>query len=214
MKGKSFGCDGITSEKIKAMQFGANDLWLATSFFIKNKDKFNIDISKIFIAGSSAGAETALHAAFWDFNTMNLYNTTLPSDFKYAGLIGGSGAIMDVNLITNKKKIPMMLFHGNADKIVPYATGSHRDCKTNATGWLIFFGSYSIYNHLLALNNTTRLYTFCGGGHEYSGELFYKNSKPVVEFLNDIMAGNKFQEHTIVVTGKKSERSAVYTFCD
>jgi poly(3-hydroxybutyrate) depolymerase len=214
MKDKSFGCDGIVSEKIHAMQFAANDLWRATSFFIEHKDQYNVDVSKIFIAGSSAGAETALHAAFWDFNTMNIYNTVLPPGFKYAGLISGSGAIMDINLITDKNKIPMMMFHGSADKTVPYATASHRSCKTNASGWLIFFGSYSIYNHLLLLNNTTRLYTFCGGGHEYSGELFYKNPKPVLAFLNDVMSGNKFQEHTIIATGKNANQATVYKFCE
>jgi poly(3-hydroxybutyrate) depolymerase len=214
MKDKSFGCDGIVSEKIRAMQFAANDLWRATEFFIDNQEKYNVDVSKIFIAGSSAGAETAIHAAFWDFNTMNLYNTILPPDFKYAGLIAGSGAIMDINLINEKNKIPMMMFHGSADKTVPYGTGSHRTCKTNASGWLIFFGSYSIYNHLLSLNSPAQLFTFCGGGHEYSGELFYKNPKPVLNFLNDVLNGNKFQAHTIIATGKNTDQPTPYRFCE
>jgi poly(3-hydroxybutyrate) depolymerase len=214
MTDKSFGCDGIVSEKIRAMQFAANNLWQATAFFINNQEKYNVDIAKIFVAGSSAGAETALHATFWDFNTMNMYNTILPADFKYAGLIAGSGAVMDINLITDKNKIPMMMFHGSADKTVPYATGPHRSCKTNARGWLIFFGSFSIYNHLLLLNSTARLFTFCGGGHEYSGELFYKNPKPVLDFLNDVINNNKFQEHIIVATGKNADQPTPYKFCE
>ena len=32
MGNKSFGCDGIVSEKIKAIQFAVSDLWQATSF--------------------------------------------------------------------------------------------------------------------------------------------------------------------------------------
>jgi predicted esterase len=214
MKATGFGCDVILSEKIKAMQYGVSDLWEATSFFIENREKYNIDTSKIFIAGSSAGAETALHATFWDFKTMNLFQTTLPKSFKYAGLVAGSGAIMDLNLINEKTKIPVMLFHGSGDELVPYGTAAHRYCGTNTPGWLMFFGSFSIYNHLVGLNGTVHLFTFCGGGHEYSAELFNKDQQYILDFFNDVMAGKKFQMHTIISTGKKNARSAVYEFCN
>jgi len=215
MGNKSFGCDGIVSEKIKAIQFGVSDLWAATTFFITNKDRFNIDTDRIFIAGSSAGGEMALHAAFWDFNLMNMYpQNKLPADFRYAGLISGSGAIMDINLINNRNKLPMMLFHGTSDAVVPYATASHRSCKTNASGWMILFGSYSIYNHVVSLSDRVRLYTYCGGGHEYAGALFYRKPQKVVDFLNDVIAGERFQEHVIIPTGKPYDRSLPYRFCD
>lgn len=213
-KGKKFSCDGILSEKIKAFQYAVNDLWLATSFFIKNSAKYNIDVSKIFIAGSSAGAETVLHAAFWDFNTMNLYPNSLPDDFKYAGLISGAGAIMDLNLITPKNVIPMFFFHGNGDATVPYGTAPHHYCKTDASGWLMLFGSYSIYNRLLEMDDSVTLYTFCGGGHEYSGYLFEKEQRPILDFMNTVLAGKKFQNHEIIATGKKNDKSAAYKFCD
>ena len=214
MKGKKFSCDGVLSEKVKAFQYGANDLWLATSWCIRNSEKYNIDTSKIFVAGSSAGAETALQAAFWDFNTMNMYGTQLPKGFKYAGLVSGSGAIMDLNLITKDNLIPMMFFHGSGDMTVPYGTAAHHYCKTNASGWLMLFGSYAIFNHIKDLNGTTALYTFCGGGHEYSGALFEKDQQIMLGFLNDVLAQKKFQTHVTMPTGKKNEKSAVYGFCD
>lgn len=214
MKGKKFSCDGTLPEKIKAFQYGANDLWLATSFFIFNSQKYNIDVSKIFISGSSAGAETVLQGAFWDFKTMNLYPNTLAENFKYAGLISGAGAIMDLNLITDKNLIPMFFFHGNGDTTVPYGTAVHHYCKTNATGWLMLFGSHSIYEKVLAMDGSASLYTFCGGGHEYSGTLFEKEPQPILNFLNDVLAGKKFQNHTIVQTGKRNDKSATYKFCD
>lgn len=212
MKNRSFGCDGVLTEKVKAIQLAVNDLWKATAFFIEHQQKFNLDVKQFFLAGSSAGAETALHAAFWDFNLMNLYGTKLPPDFKYAGLVAGAGAIMDLNLITKSNVIPMMLFHGNADGTVPYATASHRSCKTNASGWLMLFGSYSVYNHLTELDGTSQLYTFCGGAHEYSGELFYKNTEPMITFLNQIRKGEKFLNHNIIKTSKKNP--AGFSFCD
>ncbi|MFW6370526.1 MAG: alpha/beta hydrolase, partial [Bacteroidota bacterium] len=92
MKGKSFSCDGILSEKVKAIQFAASQLYQATAFLIDMADNFNIDTSSVFIAGSSAGAETVLQAAFWDYGTMNLYANNLPAGFSYAGVVSGAGA--------------------------------------------------------------------------------------------------------------------------
>lgn len=214
MKGKKFSCDGLLSEKIKAFQFAANDVWLATNHFITYATTYNIDISKIFISGSSAGGEAVLHAAFWDSPSMALYDNMLPTDFKYAGLISGAGAIMDLNLITTKKLVPMFLFHGNGDTTVPYGTAAHHYCKPNATGWLMLFGSHSIYEKVLAMHGSGSLYTFCGGGHEYSDALFKENATPILTFLHNAIAGKHFQSHTIVKTGKRNEKSAVYKFCD
>lgn len=213
-KGKKFSCDGIMSEKVKAFRYAVNDLWLATSFFLSNADKYQIDASKIFISGSSAGGETVLHAAYWDRGAMKLYDHKLPNDFKYAGLVSGAGAIMDLNLITDKNIIPMFFFHGNGDGTVPYGTAAHHYCKPDATGWLMLFGSYSIYNHAISKNASTELFTYCGGGHEYSGWLFEKEQQHIVNFLDSVLKGEKIQSHTIVKTGKSNDLSAQYRFCE
>ncbi|AWA29451.1 esterase [Flavobacterium magnum] len=214
MKGRKFSCDGVLSEKIQAFRYAVNDLWLATDFFLSNSQKYNIDVSRIFISGSSAGAETVLHAAYWNRDLMQIYGLKLPENFKYAGLVSGAGAIMDLNLITKNNLIPMMLFHGNGDSTVPYATAAHHYCPTDATGWLMLFGSYSIYNHVKELNGTVSLFTFCGGGHEYSGTLFEKDQQLILGFMDDVLAGKKFGAHNIIPTGKKNEKSAAYSFCD
>ncbi len=211
MKGRNYGCTGQLPEKIKTWQIAANQMWLATSYFLQNAQKHGIDPSKIFLSGSSAGAEAALHAAFWDRQKMNLYpNVTLPATFKYAGVVSGAGAIMDLNLITPKNLMPVMLFHGSEDKGVPYATGAHHNCPTNASNWFMLFGALPIYKHVVELNGNTRLVTFCGGAHEYSGELFNKKQHLIIDFLDNVLAGQKQQEHIILSTGKKSS----YSFCD
>ncbi|WP_205504369.1 alpha/beta hydrolase [Rufibacter psychrotolerans] len=215
MKGRNYGCDGKLPEKIRAFQYAANQFWLATGFFLQHAQKYNLDATKIFLAGSSAGAEAALHAAFWDYKLMNLYpNTTLPANFSYKGLISGAGALMDLNLITPANQLPVLLFHGSTDTVVPYATAPHHNCPTNASNWLLLAGSYSIYQHLVQLNGSTRLVTYCGGGHEYSAELFQKNQQVLVDFLNDVLAGRKSQEHTIVATGKPGTRPTAFPFCE
>jgi poly(3-hydroxybutyrate) depolymerase len=214
MKGKDFGCKGTLTEKIKAIQIGVSDMWQATSFLIENANKYNLDTSKIFISGISAGAEIGFHASFWDYKLMNLYQNNLPENFKYKGFIGGSGAIQDINLITKEKAIPMLLAHGNNDDTVPYAAGSHRSCPTNASGWMILFGSYAVYNHINDLHKDIELITFCGGGHEFSGYLFHQGQQYVLDFVNDVLKGKKFESHIIIPSEKKGKDSGKYLFCE
>lgn len=163
MKGRNFGCDGVLPQKLRAFQLAANDLWQATLFFIKNVDKYNIDATKIFIGGNSAGAEAALHAAYWDRNVMSTYPEKLPGTFKYAGVISGAGALMDLNLITKKTMVPMLLFHGSVDPTVPYDTAAHHYCPTNSSNWLMLFGGVC---HLQALIGAT--------GHSTYGNLLWR----------------------------------------
>jgi poly(3-hydroxybutyrate) depolymerase len=214
MKGKDFGCNSTLSEKIKTIQIGVSDMWQATSYMIKNKSAYNIDASNIFIAGISAGGEIAFHAAFWDYKSMNLYANNLPKNFKYKGLIGGSGAIMNVDLITPKNAIPMLLSHGSEDMTVPYANGSHRSCPTDAMGFMTLSGSYSVYNRMTSLKKDIELITSCGGGHGFCGYLFGKQPDYVLDFINNVITKKKFESHIIIPNTKKSGESSQYTFCN
>jgi acetyl esterase/lipase len=214
MKGKSFSCDGILTEKVKAIQLAVSQLWQATGYIVKNSNTYSIDSNKIFIAGSSAGAETVYHAAYWDRKLMSLYPDPLAESFRFKGLVAGAGAIMDINLIRKENLVPMLMFHGNCDELVPYGTAPHHYCKTNAPGWLMLFGSFSIYKHVVAFGGYCSLITFCGGGHEFYAELFEANQIVVVDFFKHILAGDKIQEHTIINTGKSCDRSKEYSFCD
>lgn len=213
MKGKNFSCGGILTEKVKAIQIAANQLQQAAVFFINNKDTYNIDTAKIFISGSSAGAETVLHAAFWEQPMLELYPGKLPADFKYAGIISGAGAIMDINLINKSSQVPVMLFHGSCDRTVPYATAAHHYCPAGSSGWLMLFGSYSIYNHIIKLGGSTHLVTYCGGEHDYSDTLFAKGQQQIVDFMNLTLQGGKVQSHTVIATDKTCYANSEYKFC-
>jgi predicted esterase len=214
MKGKNFGCKGILSEKLKTIQIAVNQLWQATQFFIKNQDKYLIDTGKIFIGGSSAGGTTALQAAFWDYSEKNIYKTQLPDTFRYAGVISGAGALLDINLIKKEKTIPVMLWHGTCDVLVPYAKGTHHSCPSNSTGWLLMFGSYSIYNQIIELNENASLTTFCGGTHSYHNKLFETEKPLIKDFMDKVLKGIKIQEHIKIPTGNFCDKVLEYKFCN
>jgi acetyl esterase/lipase len=206
MEDKSFDCDGVLSEKIKAIQIAASQLWHATGFLMKQSDQFRIDTSRIFIAGSSAGAETVLHAAHWDRNQMQLFDPVLYPDFRYAGVIAGAGAIMDLNLITPENMIPTMAFHGDADPLVPYGIASHHYCPPESPGWLMLFGSHAIAEHLQTLGGTCELTTFQEGNHSFSGAYFHRDQQPIVDFIERVLAAESFNMyHTIKPNPKPIE---------
>jgi hypothetical protein len=125
---------------------------------------------------------------------MQLFDNGLSAKFKYAGIISGAGAIMDLSLITKENKLPTMLFHGDADPLVPYATAAHHYCPPNSSGWLMLFGSHSIAKHLEMLGGTCQLTTFEGGKHSFAGAYFYQNQQHVADFINKVLSGKKFIE--------------------
>ena len=192
MEDKSFGCDGILSEKVRAIQIAASQLWHATAFMMGQSERFHIDTTMIFIAGSSAGAETVLHAAHWDRKQMQVFDPALSTDFKYAGLISGAGAIMDLNLITRDNMIPTFVFHGDADDLVPYGVAAHHYCPPNSSGWLMLFGSHAVAQHMQELGGTCQLTSFIGGDHSFAGAYFYQDQQPVADFIDRVLSGESF----------------------
>lgn len=198
MKDQSFSCDGILTEKVKAIQIAANQMWAATNFLIQKADELNLDTTLIFIGGNSAGAETSLHAAYWNRNEMTILDHGLSSNFKYAGMAVGSGAIMDLNFITKETAIPSLLFHGDEDKLVPYDIAAHHYCKPTAPGWLMLFGSYSVHKHLGELGAYSELYTYSKTGHECSSWIYERHPDYIVNFISCVKNSTKKWNHVIL----------------
>jgi hypothetical protein len=204
MKGKSFGCNQPTPNKINAFLQAGYDLSRATRYLIQNSERFGIDTTKIIIMGSSAGAETVLHAAYWDAVKKDKDETFLSNEFKYAGVIGMAGAVTTLDLITKENAIPTQLFHGTCDKLVPYESAAHHYCSVESPGFLILHGSYSIYNHLVELKKPCYLITTCNGGHELAGDPMAINVKEIIDFIyHDVLNSQHRQIHIVVESGKE-----------
>lgn len=123
----------------------------------------------------------------------------MASDFKYAGIISGARAIMDLYLITKENNIPTMLFHGNADPFVPYRTAAHHFCPPNSSGWLMLFGPLTMAKHLENLKGTCQLTTFEGGNHSFAGAYFYQKQEKLSKFIHHVLDGKKFAEYINVL---------------
>ena len=96
------------------------DLYDATRYIAQQREAWGIDPEKIVISGSSAGAITVLQAEYYLANAASL-SAALPDGFNYAGVVAFAGAVLECEAPRwAKRPCPMMLFHGDADPVVPY----------------------------------------------------------------------------------------------
>ncbi|MGM9736492.1 MAG: carboxylesterase family protein [Candidatus Cryptobacteroides sp.] len=175
---------GIAQAKLLdcAIHLAVEDLFSATSFLIQNAETLDIDPDNIIISGSSAGAVAAMQAEY-EICNRTVWTEQLPDGFNYAGVMSFSGAIFSRQgeLRYASAPCPMLIFHGTADKIVPY--------KQIKVGRLGFFGGGKIATKLRKSGYGYVMYHFKGLGHEVA-EFMARTLGQQSEFiLEDVMQG-------------------------
>ncbi len=108
---------------LRAIQWGVEDLFDATSYVLKHADEWNIDKDQVVICGGSAGATNSLVAEFNVANDTELVRAHLPKGFRYAGVISMAGAFWlkaGTPLDFKAKPAPILFFHGAKDQLVTY----------------------------------------------------------------------------------------------
>ncbi|TMM31937.1 alpha/beta hydrolase [Polaribacter aestuariivivens] len=177
MQKLGFGCNTSSEDKIEAFNNASEDISYAIDYILKNKRKFKIDSSKIILIGTSAGAEAILNLAY-------IYdNKILPEDFKFAGIISMAGALISLEKITSKNAIPMQLFHGTDDRLVPYNIAPHHYCNEKDKGYLMLYGSKAIADKLKKIDKSYYLYTIKNGDHSWSGRPMQECFNEIIDFL-------------------------------
>lgn len=215
LKGKSFSCDQEVSTKVRTFQFAVEDIYAATNFLLGKAQDLGIDEDKIVIAGSSAGAEAVLHAAYWEKVHLLPTCQSLPNGFRFAGVMSFAGALLDKELITKKTAIPMALFHGTCDPLVPYSTGPHHYCEKGDPGYMILHGGYAIAERLREIGQPYYLMTHCGGGHEWSYMPMNQHFPAIAQFMKDQIVDQKFQQlHFKFAESTDCDRVKGIPFCD
>jgi len=163
------------------------DARAALRFLSYNAATYRIDPNCIFLAGSSAGAITSLNAAFmkeeerpestkgnfWQFQkdlgALDESTNTFQSTYTIKAVANLWGAVHDTNLIDREENIPVLSFHGNADKIVPCGVNyPFTDLDTSITSNIVskMYGSQCIHERLMSQGIHSELVIFPGAGHE------------------------------------------------
>ncbi|MEO1052683.1 MAG: alpha/beta hydrolase [Bacteroidota bacterium] len=211
MKGKSFHCDQLSSEKIKAFELAADDIRTAYHYIEKNSDKLKIDPSKVVLMGSSAGAEAMLYEAFRPEKTNASGTQASPN---YAGFISLAGAMIDTTLIKKDNLKPMLLYHGTCDALVPYASAPHHYCSKESPGGLLLHGPASITKRYGNLGGSYYLHTFCQGGHEIANTPMQHFQTEIVSFIDGfVLQQAKDNVHVISGTNDSACQYGRYSFC-
>ena len=164
----------------KAVLRAVQDMKAAVRFFYKDRattDTYKIDTNRIFIAGSSAGALTALHLAYLDKECelegfIDATDVTAMGGLEGAsgnpgystevkGVIGLGGALGSYGWIESGD-VPFCATHGTADGTVPYNRG---------TIMVTFFpimevdGSRMLHEQAEAVGVPNKFYSHYGAGH-------------------------------------------------
>lgn len=108
---------------LRAIEWGVEDLFDATSFISEHGSEWNIDPTRFVLLGSSSGATNALVAEYNVANETQMAQSHLPADFRYAGVISMAGAFWlksNTPLTFKNTPAPIMFFHGAKDQLVTY----------------------------------------------------------------------------------------------
>lgn len=123
----------------RAVYRGIQDASAAIRFLKEFHEDYNIDPEKIFLWGTSAGAFIGLHLAFSedderpessygdfgdpDLGCIDCEGNDYQHNSKPHGVVSCWGAIGNLDWIDPDNDIPVIMFHGTADPIVPFNSG-------------------------------------------------------------------------------------------
>ena len=187
LKGLSgrIGVLGMIDIMKHSVDIAVEDMYAATRYIIDNAEQLGVDVSKIMLSGSSAGAITALQAEWGRSEGLDAAKV-LPEDFRYAGVVACAGALFSKS---GKPKFrncpaPMLLFHGTSDCNVPYN-------KASIMG-IGFYGSQYIVKQLDKLQSP---YLFCSmeyADHSVAVTPLIEQTDLILQFINDyVVEGNR-----------------------
>ena len=178
MKGAQFKAN-IASLKVLrgAIQIAVDDLFSATAYLVDNAASLGIDTGKIIVSGSSAGAMTAMQAE-WEICNGTQEAQVLPAGFNYAGIMSFAGAVFSMEGAVRfpQTPCPVLLFHGTADRIVPY--------RQISLPGIQFAGSDALAEKLAKVGANYQIYRFDGIGHEVAASM-RRNVPEELRFLEE-----------------------------
>jgi dipeptidyl aminopeptidase/acylaminoacyl peptidase len=174
----------------RSVNYAAEDVLLATRYIIHQAVKMRIDSSRIVASGSSAGAIAVLQAENCIANRSRKSRIWLGADYNYAGVIAFAGAIYSVLGEPKWRDVPcpVMLFHGNADRNVPY-----RKATILATG---FYGSDFIADQLHKKGATYYFHSAHYRDHAIALSPLTDNHDEIRQFIRGCVLGKERLQYT------------------
>lgn len=126
------GCTVVNAACIESIVDATEDAQAAVRFFRAHAAEYRIDPARIAIAGTSAGAITAMNVGFRASVPGNSGSPGYSSDVRAAVSLSGARILGSCEA----GDAPALLFHGTADPLVPYQSAVNtQTCAKNAGVW-------------------------------------------------------------------------------
>lgn len=172
---------GFREALTATIDMATEDLYDATAFICRCAPQWGVDATRIVACGSSAGAITVLTGEYGLCNDAPKAAEKLPANFNYAGVIAFAGAIYDdrTEMRWAHDPAPMMLFHGDADRNVPY--------ETLTLGDEAVFGSKRIARELTRRNSPHWFYSVAETNHAMAWRPMSENRDEIDAFLDKLV---------------------------
>jgi acetyl esterase/lipase len=139
-------CTSPTLQCVQAIQEAFEDAETAVRFFRTNAATYGIDVNRIAMGGSSAGAITAVNVAA---------DTSEDPTAAIAAAVSLSGAKLLNSFDANDA--PIMLFHGTADTTVPYQWAVNTYNEATAAGLDVFLTTWVGAGHVPYVQHRTEI---------------------------------------------------------
>ncbi|MGB1204903.1 MAG: T9SS type A sorting domain-containing protein [Chitinophagales bacterium] len=203
------------------------DMKSAIRFFRKDAatdNIYNIDPNQIYVGGASAGAITAIHAAYLreesDFDNYTVLDGMqfVNANGGFEGDSGNDGYSSEVSGVINlcgaagsvdfiqADEVPIVSIHGSADGTVPYEVG-----YASASGFDVIQmdGSFIIEQHANDIGLNSALWTLPGQDH--MAHASSTNFPQTVEFVSDFLYPLIIcDNNTGIAEDMDNERLAIY----
>lgn len=183
-KKEGFGCQCPSDDKIATFRQAVLNIDQALDYLLKFSKEFNFDPDKLILAGSSAGAEAVLHAAY--ARDHKAFKGIMDEKRNIAAVVSYAGALLQEVEWGNQYRIPAFMVHGTRDELVPYNTAPHHFCDEEAPGYLVLKGSETLAATLGEQKVPYTLLTAEGGGHEWANKA-YSLKDEVSAFMYNVL---------------------------
>ncbi|MBS1744657.1 MAG: alpha/beta hydrolase [Bacteroidetes bacterium] len=202
IKNNPHACTADTTTLWNAVYRGMQDGQACLRWIKKYGNKYKMDTSWIFYAGTSAGASVVLNSAYcndsvakkyfpreWnELGKINKSGNTFPDTYTLKGIGAMWGSLFSDQVINpSYRAYPTILFKGDEDSGLPDSVGYFYGCTNYAPP--IFAGA-GIYARMQAINCPSVFYELPGANHPaYDDEFCMSN---LACFFNNIMQGTPY----------------------
>lgn len=178
---------GMFSQLERCMYRGIQDARAALRYLSDHRKEYGIDPQRVFVAGNSAGGFLSLFAAYMDdqekwlstkgglfgmkqeLGCLDCSTNKNRGKFKIIGMVNLWGAVTDLKVIDAKDRVPALLIHGTADRIVPYGYDypfTNVDRTLSSFFTMKVHGSKPVYDRMKEVGIDAKLITIPKGMHE------------------------------------------------